>query len=169
MRKSLKPLQKQRSCQKPEPGRRCPGGNYLGPCEAAGASLPKPLGPPTAQPSQWSSLESTGLVPLPMPRSGLLGSRSLLSPTQLTRAPSRAFPHGLPVRVLERTSRVRTRVWCGGGVCLVVLDGCGHGVCCGHSRLCRVEIGFFLEFPDVLLVPDSLIAKPVGHLQWGEV
>lgn len=71
--------------------------------------------------------------------------------------------------MLERTSRVRTRIWCGGGVGLVVLDGRGHGVRCSHSRLCRIQIGFLLELPDVLLVPDSLIAKPVGHLQWREV
>lgn len=72
-------------------------------------------------------------------------------------------------RRLEGSRQVRTRVWGGGGVGLVVLDSRGHGVRCSHGRLCRVEIGFLLELPDVLLVPDSLIAKPVGHLQGTEV
>lgn len=175
MRKSLKYLWKQRSCQKPEPGRRYHCGNSVGPAplprKAAGALSPKLLGPPMAalSPCSGPAWRSTGLVALPVPRLGLLGSCSLLSPTEITRAPSRVFLYGLPFGMLYRTSRVRTRVWCGGGVCLVVLDGRGHGVRCGHSRLCRVEVGFFLELPDVLLVPDSLIAKPVGHLQWREV
>jgi len=39
---------------------------------------------------------------------------------------------------------------------------------CSHSRLRCIKIGFFLELPNVLLVPNSLIAKPVGDLCWGE-
>lgn len=62
---------------------------------------------------------------------------------------------------------VRTRVWCGGGVCLVILDSCCHGVCCSHSCFCSIKIGFFLKLPYILLVPDSLIAKPVGYLLVG--
>lgn len=57
-----------------------------------------------------------------------------------------------------------TRVWCSRRVCLVVLDSCCHGVRCSHCCFCCVEVGFFLKFPYVLLVPDSLVAKPVRYL-----
>lgn len=129
-------------------------------CTARGALLwscwdhPRPHGP------TWTSL---GSGQLPVPGLGPLRSCILLTPTEL----ARAVPG--PSRRLEHSSWVRTRIWCGGGVGLVVLDGGSHGVRCSHGRLCRVEIGFLLELPNVLLVPDSLIAKPVGHLQWREV
>lgn len=33
-----------------------------------------------------------------------------------------------------------------------------------HGCFCSIEIGLLLKFADVLLVPDSFVAKPVGHL-----
>lgn len=58
----------------------------------------------------------------------------------------------------------RTRVRRGGRVGLVVLHGCGHCVRGCHGCLCSIEVGFFLKLADILLVPDSFVAKPVGYL-----
>lgn len=63
---------------------------------------------------------------------------------------------------------VRTGVWRGGRVGLVVLHGCGYGVRGRHGCLCGIEVGFFLKLADILLVPDSFVAKPVGYLQSAE-
>lgn len=38
-------------------------------------------------------------------------------------------------------------------------------MCGSHGCLCGVEVGFFLKLADILLVPDSFVAKPVGYLQ----
>lgn len=63
---------------------------------------------------------------------------------------------------------VRTGVWRGGRVGLVVLHGCGYSVRSRHGCLCGIEVGFFLKLADILLVPDSFVAKPVGYLQSAE-
>lgn len=60
---------------------------------------------------------------------------------------------------------VRTRIWRGGRIGLVVLNGGGDCVCGRHGSLCGIEVGFFLKLADILLVPDSFVAKPVGYLQ----
>lgn len=174
MRKSLKYLQKQRSCQKPEPGRRYHVGmrwalfrslvrlrelrrrshwDHLWQCPALA----------------WSSLEVHGLRTAPPATSRSATELQRSQPDQTHQGAVEGLPLQTALWMRYHPSRVRTGVWCGGGVCLVVLDGRGHGMRCSHSRLCCVQIGFFLELPNVLLVPDSLIAKPVGHLQWREV
>lgn len=117
----------------------------------------------------WSSLEVRGLRTATRATSRAATELRPSQPDRTHQGAVEALPLRTALQMRSRPSRVRTRVWCGGGVCLVVLDGRGHGVRCGHSRLCCVEIGFFLELPNVLLVPDSLIAKPVGHLQRREV
>lgn len=67
---------------------------------------------------------------------------------------------------LRREGRpVRTGIWRGGRIGLVVLHRCGHCVCGCHGCLGSVEVGFFLKLADILLVPDSFVAKPVGYLQ----
>lgn len=38
-------------------------------------------------------------------------------------------------------------------------------MCGRHGSLCGIEVGFFLKLANILLVPDSFVAKPVGYLQ----
>lgn len=58
-----------------------------------------------------------------------------------------------------------TRVGRGGRVGLAVLHGGGGRVRRVHGRLGGVQVGLLLELADVLLVPDALVAEPVGYLR----
>lgn len=59
---------------------------------------------------------------------------------------------------------VPTGVGCGRGVGLAVLHCGGHCMRCCYCSLSSVQVSFFLELAYVLLVPDSLVAEPVGYL-----
>ena len=59
------------------------------------------------------------------------------------------------------TSCLTCRIWSGGWICLASMWGC---MSCIHSSSCSIHVGFFLEFPNVFLVSDSFIPKPVGNL-----
>lgn len=76
---------------------------------------------------------------------------------------------GIGLAEQNREHPVRTRIWRGRRIGLVVLHSCGHCMRGCHSCLCSIEVGFFLKLADVLLVPDSFVAKPVGHLQIREM
>lgn len=57
-----------------------------------------------------------------------------------------------------------TRVGCGRGIGLTVLSCSGCSLCCIYSSLGSVQVGLFLKLADIFLVPDALVAKPVGYL-----
>lgn len=61
-----------------------------------------------------------------------------------------------------------TGVGRGGRVGLAVLHGGGGRVRRVHGRLGGVQVGLLLELADVLLVPDPLVAEPVGYLHEAE-
>lgn len=59
---------------------------------------------------------------------------------------------------------VPTGVRCGRGVRLAVLRCNGCSLCRIYSSLGGVQVGLLLKLADVFLVPDALVAEPVGYL-----
>lgn len=59
---------------------------------------------------------------------------------------------------------VPTGVRCGRGVRLAVLRCNGCSLCRIYSSLGGVQVGLLLKLADIFLVPDALVAEPVGYL-----
>lgn len=127
--------------------------------------------------SKWKSLWTVGFQALaishsPIPRASLhvnitlpLHIHCVLGMALVPWPVGQGFVAQGCLRRVGREHAVRTRVWRGGRVGLVVLHGCGYCVRSRHGCLRSVEVGFFLKLADILLVPDSFVAKPVGYLQ----
>ena len=131
---------------------------------------------PQSTGSKWNSLWTVGLQALAINHSSSPGKPTFLYKPSFINALCPQYGScflacgtglcGIRLPGLRREwAPVRTRVWRGGRIGLVVLHSCGHCVCGCHGCLCRVEVGFFLKLADILLVPDSFVAKPVGYLQ----
>lgn len=121
--------------------------------------------------SEWHSLWTVGFPAQAGPLSTHLQNKPISEYKSLLKGPL-CTQWGWSFRACGRclsgcvgsAHAILTRVWRGGWVGLVVLHGCGHCVCGCHGCFCSIEIGLLLKFADVLLVPDSFVAKPVGYL-----